>query len=205
MFYTYLIKFKPDNLYYYGVRYAKNAHPDELGVSYFSSSKHVKRLIENNSIDDFEFQVRKTFKNRQKAIDWENKVLRRMDVVNRKDFINKTNNKAICPLAASPLGRKHSEETKQKMSKSWEERRKTGYSEETLNKMREAKKGYSPKHLMKKIKINGITFDSLRKAYNYFESTLNLTRYESFCSILRTKKNINKNIININGLRIERI
>jgi hypothetical protein len=98
--YTYLLKCLPTNQYYYGVRYAKNCNPDEFWITYFTSSKHIKSLIELYGKDSFEFQIRNTFIIRESAINWENKVLRRLKVIYRKDFINKTDNRAICPEAA---------------------------------------------------------------------------------------------------------
>jgi len=93
--YTYLLKHVPSNTFYYGVRYAKNCNPDELLVTYFTYSKYVKSLIQIDGIESFEFEIRKTFKNNTTAVKWENTVLRRMKVIYRNDFINKTDNKAI--------------------------------------------------------------------------------------------------------------
>jgi hypothetical protein len=110
--YTYLIKHIPTGLVYYGVRYAQNCKPDDLWVSYFTSSKKVKALIKQTSKDSFAFEVRRTFSDVDKAREWEHKVLRRLNVVRRKDFLNMTNGKSLPPRYGP-----RSEETKRKMSK----------------------------------------------------------------------------------------
>lgn len=87
--YTYLVKCLPTNSYYYGVKYATDADPDMFWKSYFTSSKEIKSLIEKYGVDNFEYAIRKTFKDELSARNWERKVLRRMRVVNRNDFLNK--------------------------------------------------------------------------------------------------------------------
>ena len=62
--YTYLIGWSHLNTYYYGVRFANNnkdiANPDELWVTYFTSSKYVSEFRELNGEPDI-VEVRKTF------------------------------------------------------------------------------------------------------------------------------------------------
>lgn len=94
--YTYLIGWSETSMFYYGVRYAKNCDPSELFISYFTSSKHVNHYINKHGSPDI-IQVRKTFNNIQSAIDWESKVLNRLNVKERKDFLNHTHNEAIIP------------------------------------------------------------------------------------------------------------
>lgn len=103
--YTYLLKHHPTNSYYYGVRYAKGCHPDDFWVSYKTSSTYVKQLIREYGEGSFSFEIRKTFNEVNLARTWETKVLRRLKVVMRKDFINKTDNTSISPEHAS-LGMK---------------------------------------------------------------------------------------------------
>lgn len=136
--YTYLLKCIPENTFYYGVRYAKYCNPSDFWVTYKTSSKHVAVLIEKYGLDAFEFQIRKTFSSKDLAIRWENKVLLKLDVINRKDFINRTTNKAISEedanrgranristekhknavslVGKSNIGKKHTVETKNKLS-----------------------------------------------------------------------------------------
>ena len=47
--YTYFIKWSAQNIWYYGVEYgfySKTANPNNLWVTYFTSSKLVKEVIE---------------------------------------------------------------------------------------------------------------------------------------------------------------
>ena len=90
MFYTYLLKCIPTNEFYYGVRYSKKAHPSEFWKTYFTSSKSVTDRILLFGKDSFEFQIRRTFLCSKKARVWEDRVLRKLRVLNRTDFINKS-------------------------------------------------------------------------------------------------------------------
>lgn len=44
--YTYLLKFIPENKYYYGVKYAKGCDPKDFWINYFTSSSTIQKLIE---------------------------------------------------------------------------------------------------------------------------------------------------------------
>ncbi len=92
--YTYLIGWKSHNLWYYGVRYAKNCKPEELWKSYKTSSVYVKEAYEKYGNPDI-VQIRKTFKTKQQAMVWEHKVLKRIKVTSHLKWLNKTDNKAI--------------------------------------------------------------------------------------------------------------
>lgn len=164
--YTYLLKHIPTNSYYYGVRFAKNCHPKEFWVTYKTSSKYIKKLIEQYGESSFEFQIRKTFFCPNKARLWETKVLKRMNAVDRQDFINRTDNisismedankgrmnrvpsdkliECVAEVGKSNFGKKHSKETKEKVSNSLiGNTRKLGKKEtdETRLKKRNAKLG----------------------------------------------------------------
>lgn len=86
--YTYLLKSKTTGKLYYGLRYADGCTPDDFWVTYFTSSKPVEILIGQNGIDDFEYEIRKTFQSKEKAILWERKVIQRMGLIKRTDFLN---------------------------------------------------------------------------------------------------------------------
>lgn len=92
--YTYFIKHIPTGLKYYGSKTANNKHdianPSNFWVSYFTSSKKVKLLIEKYGKDSFEIQIRKTFKTAEETLNWEDKVLRKLKVLKRQDWINGT-------------------------------------------------------------------------------------------------------------------
>ena len=87
MAYTYLIGWTNLDLYYYGVRYAKGCDPSDLWTSYFTSSKKVK-YIRNTHGEPNIIKIRRLFINRRKALIWEQKVLRRLDVLHNDRFLN---------------------------------------------------------------------------------------------------------------------
>lgn len=90
--YTYLIGWSKHNKFYYGVRFARNCHPNDLWKTYFTSSKHVKRFRKENGDPDI-IEIRKTFTNSpMKAKIWEEKVLRRMNVIKSQQWLNKNIN-----------------------------------------------------------------------------------------------------------------
>jgi hypothetical protein len=88
--FTYLIGWSSNNTYYYGVRYAKTAHPSELWTVYKTSSPIVKKYVEEFGDPDI-LEVRKTFDNAESARDWETKVLCRINAAGRSDFLNQHN------------------------------------------------------------------------------------------------------------------
>ena len=123
--FTYLLKHLPTNKYYYGVRFKKNCNPNDLWTKYFTSSKKVKGLIRKYGKKSFQFEIRKTFKTAKQAMNWEHKVLRRMKVIYRNDFLNQTDNKSIDPKTTIKantgrkgywLGKTFSKETRKKIS-----------------------------------------------------------------------------------------
>jgi len=111
--YTYLIGWTSENKWYYGCRYAKGCHPNDLFDTYFTSSKLVKKCIEEYGQPDF-IKITKTFDNETDTRLWEHKVLRRMNVVHRDDFLNQTDNIAISSDVWR--GNTHSPETRKILS-----------------------------------------------------------------------------------------
>lgn len=87
--YTYLLKFKPENKYYYGVRFKnirlKRNPEDDFMIHYTTSSEQINDLLQKYGIDSFEWEIRKTFTSAKQAILWETKVLRRAKVLKRQD------------------------------------------------------------------------------------------------------------------------
>jgi hypothetical protein len=83
--YTYSIKHKPTNSIYYGVR---KSSKEDIGITYFSSSKLVKRLIKTNPMVDFEFKVRRRFDSYEEALLHECRVLRRLNAVTNDMMLN---------------------------------------------------------------------------------------------------------------------
>jgi hypothetical protein len=80
--YCYLIGWSKHNYWYYGARYSKNSHPNDLFHTYFTSSNSVSQLISEIGLPDI-IEIRKTFNSPEKTRIWEHKVLRRMKVIHR--------------------------------------------------------------------------------------------------------------------------
>lgn len=157
--YTYCITFKPTGKRYYGLRTAKfcnvlydtGCHPDDLWVTYFTSSKMINELISEYGLDSFEVEIRKTFPNDpEKAALWENKVLRRLKVKSNSNWFNKNiNNKDFgvpgqktkehkLKISQSNKGKSKSEIHKERLSRA---NRGKKASEETRKKMSISGKG----------------------------------------------------------------
>jgi len=161
--YTYLIGWSEHDLWYYGVRYAKDCDPSDLWTKYFTSSKRVKsiraELGEPNVVT-----IRRTCIDADSARLWEHTVLRRIKATQSNKWLNQTDNVAIClneetiaRIASKNTGQNrkpHSEETKQKIREArigkepWNKGKKNSkkvqrkpHSEETRQKIREAKLG----------------------------------------------------------------
>ena len=84
--YTYLIGWSKLNKWYYGVRYSKKCHPSDLWVNYFTSSKYVDEFRKKNGEPDI-IQIRKIFTNGEQAIKWEEKVLKKLKVLNENNRV----------------------------------------------------------------------------------------------------------------------
>ena len=88
--YTYLIGWSKENKWYYGVEYRKSgriANPKNLWTIYKTSSLIVKRFYAKHGDPDV-IQIRRTFRDANKAYIWEQKVLRRLDVQHKSHFLN---------------------------------------------------------------------------------------------------------------------
>ena len=116
--YSYLIGWPELDKWYYGLRYAIDCHPTDFWVTYFTSSKHVKKFVVDHGEPTVR-QIRKVWLNGdvQAARDWEHRVLRRLSVATNIRWINKTHNKSRPPLYGcdNPATKA---EVKQKISKS---------------------------------------------------------------------------------------
>jgi hypothetical protein len=94
--YTYRIGWSKTGMNYYGVRYAVDCHPSDLFATYFTSSDYVAEYIKEHGLPDI-IEVRKTFTSEDRvnhARNFEHRVLRRMKVKSRDDYLNKTDNKS---------------------------------------------------------------------------------------------------------------
>lgn len=94
--YTYLIGWSNLNKYYYGVRYAKDCNPDDFWEKYFTSSTYVLQLREEVGEPDI-IEIRKTFDSAEKAIEWENNVIRKMLLHKDSRFLNQCAYPAMSP------------------------------------------------------------------------------------------------------------
>jgi len=92
--YTYLVGWKEHNKYYYGVRYAKDCSPEDLWNGYYTSSKYVKEFRQQNGEPDI-VEVRQTFNSVDKAREWECKVLTKLDVTQKEEWLNQSNNVSV--------------------------------------------------------------------------------------------------------------
>jgi len=113
--FTYLIGWSKHNKYYYGRRTAKNCHPSELWISYFTSSKQVKNFRSAYGEPDI-VEVRKVFSCVKKCGKWEDKVLARLDVKHNQKWLNLTGKYAFYGVTQPwNLGIPHSTDTKNKI------------------------------------------------------------------------------------------
>jgi ribosomal protein L39E len=129
--YTYIITHIESNVKYYGVQYKKTSNPNDLGVTYFSSSKVLKKLIKEEGVDKFKFEVRKIFIDKHKAIEWEKRFLTRIDAANSPMWFNLSNSGAVNPggyklslITRLKMSKEKSIEHKEKLKKHLEKNRK---------------------------------------------------------------------------------
>jgi len=85
--YTYLIGWPELDRWYYGVRYAQNCDPSDFWNPYTTSSRHVKEFVTKHGDPPVKL-IRKTFNDKKSARLWENRVLKRMKVVNDDKWLN---------------------------------------------------------------------------------------------------------------------
>lgn len=91
--YTYRIRFIPTGEYYYGVRYAKDCHPSDLWIRYFTSCTKVKKLIKEHGKENFTYEIRQMFDSKEAAILWEEKVTRK--VIHWDNYLNANSGRAF--------------------------------------------------------------------------------------------------------------
>jgi len=121
--YTYLIKHRPTNRVYYGMRAANKVEPEQdLWQHYFTSSPKVQQLIEETGRDSFDIEIRRVFETKEHAVAWETRVLRRCRVLDDDRWINQNVAGYIVPTEESRKkisdfhkGKAKSEEHKEKI------------------------------------------------------------------------------------------
>ena len=122
--YTYLIKWSSTNMKYYGVRYAKNCHPNDLWTSYFTSSDYVEEYRKIHGEPDI-IQIRKIFPDDPiSARRWESKVLYRLQAGSKLDYLNKMDNYVDTLYESTWLNpefvEKHSKTMTERNNKNWD-------------------------------------------------------------------------------------
>jgi hypothetical protein len=113
MAYVYKITFLPTDQYYIGYRGSKNAIPDDLLATYFTSSKVVARLIKEHGVDKFAKEILAEFDTGVEAYEYEQQLLREHDVESNTQMLNKR--LTSCALDTFKY---HTEKTRAQMSES---------------------------------------------------------------------------------------
>ena len=83
--YTYTIQHLPTNKIYYGVRKSTTV---DIGTTYFSSSKLIKRMLQEEPFENFKFKVRRKFLSYSEARLHETKMLSRIQAVTNPMILN---------------------------------------------------------------------------------------------------------------------
>jgi endogenous inhibitor of DNA gyrase (YacG/DUF329 family) len=144
--YCYFIGWSKEGKYYYGVKYGRDANPSTFWSKYFTSSKYVKLMRERHGEPDV-IKVRKTFKSAEEAVCWEEKVIRRMNLANRDEWLNRNNTststKGIVNVPKTQAqkdhhsnvmtGKKHTQDTKDKIAEGLRNYKRTKEHQERLN------------------------------------------------------------------------
>lgn len=136
--YTYLVGWSKIGKFYYGARWALGCAPTDLWKTYFTSSKRVAEFRKIYGEPDI-VQVRKVFKDPNSAKLYEHKVLRRMKVRKRDDFLNITY--GLCPSTTGLKMPPVSEETRRKQSLAKLGKKMPPRSDEHKRKLSEIQKG----------------------------------------------------------------
>lgn len=103
MSYVYLLYHRSTKMYYVGVRYAKNATPDDFWKTYFTSSKIVHKLIQTYGINDFRHKIVKTYTKVEDAILAEHQWTLR--AIRKRHYLNAGAGIAVRPDICSLAGK----------------------------------------------------------------------------------------------------
>jgi hypothetical protein len=128
--YTYRIGWSKTGMNYYGVRYAKDCHPSDLFVTYFTSSEYVADHIKEHGLPDI-IEVRQTFTTPSRvdeAREWESRVLTKLKVTKNTKYLNQSTGKGIPPLIGdlNPMRKSENKEKFLEVVRSAEHRYKQG-------------------------------------------------------------------------------
>lgn len=114
--YTYHLYWKTANLHYYGCEFKKNAHPNNLWKTYFTSSKLIPYVRAFWGEPDV-VEVRKIFNSIEKCRNWEHKVLKRLKVTKKKEWLNQTDSKSFVCIDFSFRETKKYKDKKERLRK----------------------------------------------------------------------------------------
>jgi len=93
--YTYLIGWTHLNIWYCGCRYARDCHPKDFWVTYFTSSVYVSEFIKKHGEPDYR-SIRKIFTDEdyvtrvKRCQKWEDTFIRRVGAVRNDNWLNKS-------------------------------------------------------------------------------------------------------------------
>jgi hypothetical protein len=113
--YVYLIGWSNLDTYYIGARWANGCHPSDLWDTYFTSSTHVNAFREMYGDPDI-IKIRKTFRTKKEAREYEEKLLIKIDAASHPKFLNRRNQITVDGFW------NHTDETRRKISESMKKR-----------------------------------------------------------------------------------
>lgn len=132
--YVYLIRHKPTGNFYAGSSYSKTCHPEKFWVSYFTSSKVVKRLLREDSES---FEVLEVIpRPLNDAREFEVSLLQSVDAARSPRWINRTNGHGKFGCCGA-----HSESTKAKIGDAHRGKPKPPMPEEIKQKISNSLRG----------------------------------------------------------------
>ena len=109
--YTYLIGWSKLNIWYYGVRYAENCHPDEFWKDngYKTSSGYVEEFVKLHGDPDI-IEIRKVFTcddRNNKSVLWERRVLTKLNAASHPNYLNKHNGNGQASMSDPDVRKAH--------------------------------------------------------------------------------------------------
>lgn len=87
--FTYRLSWTEFGMHYYGSKFSKGCHPDDLWKTYFTSSKYVKEFIKTYGNPDI-IKVTRTFDTIAECTSWESKFLTKFKANKNPNFINRS-------------------------------------------------------------------------------------------------------------------
>lgn len=164
--YTYLIGWTKHNKWYYGCEFSNNrikvAHPSNLWTVYFTSSNYVKECRRTYGEPDVVL-IRKIFSCAECALRWEEKVLRKMNVLKDDRWLNQSVGGEKFRI---PKGVDFTEEHRRKLSENnvgFRGRRHTLESRKKIGKTLRARGHYHTKKTRLKISKSKIGYNPWEK------------------------------------------